>query len=707
MTQIIRLRPAYGRILFSFLLGCLFLAACGTEEATPTPAAADTAVPATATAPPPTAVPTDAPTPEPTQTATAVPTTEPTVEPTTEPTPEPDTAAPTGAFTEADCEFDVPAGRDVTCGWLTVPEDRLNPDDERTVQLHVAIFASESDNPAPDPLVYLEGGPGGEPLEAIPFTFERLFAPYLAHREFIMFDQRGTGYSRPSLACPETRELTFELLEQDLAAEEVVELTKESLFRCRERLIDEGVNLAAYNSAANAADLHDLRLALGYEEWNLLGISYGTRLAQTTMRDHPQGLRSVILDSTYPLESNLLTDTPDSAHRAFDVFFAGCVADPACNEAYPELETTFFNVVDRLNEEKIDITVRDLLTGEEYDTTFGGDDLTGILFQTLYATEIIPGLPQLIYEIDAGNYATLSNLLSSFLVNGEFISLGMQFSVQCHEENLFANEGDVIAAAEKYPELANLFIYSLNIGPPALEVCAVWGAGEAGPIENEPVSSDIPTLVLAGEYDPITPPAWGQQVAAHLDNATFYEFPGTGHGVSISGACAVEVVESFLADPEATPDAGCLAEMAGPAFTVPGSEAAITLVPFANDDFGIMGLVPEGWQEVGPGVYSRGQSALDQTVLIQQAAPFDAGQLLDLLTTQLGLPEPPEASDTYETAARTWDLYAAEVQGLPVLIALAEEEGTTYVVLLISAADEQAGLIEAVFFPALEAFALQ
>ncbi len=720
------LRPTIGRVLFITILGLLFLSACNTEEATPEPEPTDvlTAVneeePTEPAAEPtdepiaePVAEPTEAPTEEPTE----VPTEEPTAEPTEEPTAEPEegetetetAVAEIGAFVAADCEFDVPDGRDVTCGWLTVPEDRNNPEDGKTVRLHVAKFASESDNPAPDPIVYLEGGPGGEPLEAVPFTFERLFAPYLANHDFIIFDQRGTGYSEPSLACPETRELSFELLEQtDLTPEETTELTIDSLVECRDRLQAEGVNLAAYNSAANAADLNDLREALGYEEWNILGISYGTRLAQTTMRDHPEGIRSVILDSTYPLEANLLTDTSDNIIRAYAELFDGCAQDPACNETYPNLEETFFNVVAQYNAEPVDITLTDLFSGESYETILRGDDITGILFQTLYSTEIIPSLPELIYELEAGNTSTLSALLSSFLVNGEFISIGMQFSVQCNEENSFANLADVTAAAEKYPEIQVLMSNSINLGPRALDVCEFWGAGTADSIENEAISSDIPTLVLAGEYDPITPPAWGQQVANQLSNSSFYEFPGTGHGVSISGECAVTVVESFWADPAGEPDTTCLAEVDGPTFTGTGEAEAITLVPYESSDFGIAGVVPDGWEEAAPGVYARGESALDQTLIIQQAAPGMAPEgLLDLLSSQFGWDEVPESYGSHETDIGSWALYAAEVQGFPAAIGVIEVDGTTLLVLVLSAVEEQEMMFSQVFLPALEAITIQ
>ncbi|MCA9925859.1 MAG: alpha/beta fold hydrolase, partial [Anaerolineales bacterium] len=295
------LRPRQRPFLFTLIL-MFFLAACNGNEPTPTPTAT-TAVIAEQ--------PTDTPTAAPTATETAVPAPTDTPEPTN--TPEP---AYEPVFETAACQFDEPEGHDVTCGYLIVPEDRSQPN--KTIRLHVAIFASESDNPAPDPVVYLEGGPGGDALEAMPFTFDDNFAPLLADRDVIIFDQRGTGYSEPSLACPESIEADLDIIDEVVPLEEEIDISLDAAAACYNRLVDEGVNLAAYNSLENAADVNDLRIALGYDEWNLYGISYGTKLAMTTMRDHPEGIRSVILDSPYPLSVSLTEDFPANAARAFD-----------------------------------------------------------------------------------------------------------------------------------------------------------------------------------------------------------------------------------------------------------------------------------------------------------------------------------------------------------------------------------------------------
>lgn len=618
--------------------------------------------------------------------------------PTPEPEPIPEPTPPLPKFESAECQFEIPPGQTVECGYLTVPKDHSQPDGP-TIRLHVAIFRSHSDNPAPDPVVYLAGGPGENALEAMPLVFNKRFAPFLANRDVIIFDQRGTGYSEPALDCPELIDLAYETLDQDLSPEKSLALSTEAIRSCHDCLVSEGVNLAAYNSAESAADLNDLRLALGYEEWNLLGISYGTRLALTTMRDYPEGIRSVILDSTYPLQISLYAEMPANVDRALNVFFSGCAASPAGSEAYPELETIFYQLVEQLNATPITFPVTQPLTGETYDMLMNGDGLIGFLFTSLYSTELIPLLPKIIFDTHNGNYDTLALVMGSFLTNIEFVSMGMQYSVQCGEEVHFSTPGEFATAAEAYPEIRNLFDSSPNLGEPIFTICETWGAKEADPIENEPVSSDIPTLVLAGEYDPITPPAWGEMVAESLSNSFYLEFSGVGHGVSISGGeCPLSIALAFLDDPTTEPDRSCVAQMSRPAFIV----LDITLVPFTNEILGISGVVPEGWYELTPSTYAR--SALGLVAIAQQAAPdMGADDLLQLLTTKLGLGEVPESVGSREAKGLNWSLYEVEVQGIAIDMAIAESDGTSYFILLQTTAGERDFYYTEVYLPAIDA----
>ena len=469
------------------------------------------------------------------------------------PTENPEEPSSVAVFERSSCRFRIPAGAKVECGYLVVPENHSQPDG-RTIRLHVAIFSTESDNPAPDPIVYLSGGPGQSPLKIAQFAFEG-FTPFLANRDLILLDQRGVGYSEPALDCHEFQELAYQTAQQNLPLDEIATLATEAADLCRDRWLRQAVSLPAYTSAQSAADLNDLRLALGYEEWNLYGISYGTKLALTTMRDFPNGIRSVVLDSTYPLQVDLYAELPANATRAFNVLFDSCAAEAACNSAFPDLKTVFFDLVKELNDTPVDvpITVVNRFTLERLDSALiNGDGLVEMLFQSLYIPEIIPLLAAMLYDVRDGDVELLGLIAEGYISGIQFSSDGMYFSVQCSEEVPFSSRDEGDATGEVYPEVQNWADNDVFFS-----ICQIWGAGEADPIENEPVISDIRTLILAGEFDPITPPAWGELVAENLSNSFYFEFPDVGHGVSLSGECALGMTLGFFDDPTIEPDGYC------------------------------------------------------------------------------------------------------------------------------------------------------
>lgn len=649
-----------------------------------------------------------------TTTSTAVTTTEPGATTTTRaaPTTEGSTTTPPAAYTpvfeEAPCAFTVVTELDISCGYLVVPEDRQAPDNGRQVRIHVARVRSDGADAPADPIVYLDGGPGGESLDALQFSLGPTWSDFVANRDMIFFDQRGVGHSEPSLECTETRQLTFDVIDEDLSAEEYLSLEFEALERCRQRLLADGVDLTQYTSEENAADVADLRIALGIDEWNLLGISYGTRLAETVMRDHPEGIRSVILDSSYTPDTDLIESAPRNFARALDVFFTGCAIDVACNAAYPNLEERLFALVERLDADPITARVRDVFTQERYDAVVDGQAVLGTVFQGLYSAEIIPVLPQMVAELEQDDTSTLALLATNNLANGAFFSYGMHLSVQCNEEVPFTDEAAVTAAAASDPRLVDFFAEASNIGPAIYPICGMWQSGTADPVENEPVTSDLPTLVMAGQYDPITPPEWGVGAARTLPNSTYVEFPGVGHGASLSGDCPEAVALAFIDDPLAELDRSCVNTMEGPAFVVPGVAAPpIELVPFEETVFGITvtGVVPAGWESVSPGAWARMATGLDQTTIVQQAAPGlnNPELVIGLFASQLGFDGDPEPGGTVDRGGRTWSLYRGTIDGFATDVAIGPGD-LAGIVILVSNVEERDALFEEVVLPALEAF---
>jgi pimeloyl-ACP methyl ester carboxylesterase len=687
-----------GKLLIAVVLTSLLVSGCGGSTSSPTPSqtALDTKTPSVP-------APTDTAVPEPTQEPTAEPT------PTTGPTPAPVETAAT--FQKASCPFTLPAGQvedeTVECGYLVVPEERADPDGP-TIRLAVAIFHPPDGAIEPDPIIYLSGGPGSSALEYIGLTFGIQFEPVLtAGRDIIILDQRGVGYSQPALDCQEMSELGLELLDgeldgKELSDQEIHDLTFEALLACEEGL-STFADLSAYNTVANAADVNDLRIALGYDQVNLWGTSYGTRLALGVMRDFPAGVRGVVLDSAYPPDADLYLEAIPNFDRALNVLFDGCETDAACNAAYPDLRAVLFSTVDRLNETPVSFQSTDAFTREKHDVLLDGDAWIGFLFQMLYETDVLPSLPQLIYAANEGDFDLTALILGALIAQREAVSRGMQFSVQCHEELVFSSLEQFEAVVADYPEYAGLFENTV-IGRMSYQVCENWRSGRAEARENEPVTSSIPTLVMAGEYDPITPPAWSQHVAETLENSYLFEYPGVGHGASIVAGCPRDMMIAFLNDPTTSPDSACIGGMDLPQFVVPTEVVEpVEFEPFTNEQMGISGIAPVGWTEAVLGVFARGSSALDVTSLIQQAAPASGETLLDLLTRQLGLDEAPESVGERVAESLTWTLYAAEVQGVLVDFALAESNELALIVLLQSAADEHDTLYETVFLPVVDA----
>lgn len=610
------------------------------------------------------------------------------------------TQADTPVFETADCAFPVPDGQTVDCGYLTVPEDRARADG-RTIRLHVAIFRTPTPNPAPDPIVYLEGGPGGNALEQIPPLFHLRFAAFLRNRDFIMVDQRGTGYSEPALDCPELDTALLDMLDEPPDTAQINARSQAAVAECRQRLAADGVDLAAYNSVENAADFADLRRALGYADWNLYAVSYGTRLAQTILRDHPEGIRSVVLDSVYPLEANLYTALPGNAARAFDVLFAGCTADATCSAAYPTLEADFYALVDQLNAEPARFIIRQPLSGASYAMIFTGDHLVDFVFNMLYAADVIPALPALISDVGRGDFSTVSRLLGSNLIALDLVSVGMHLSVQCHEEVPFTSRAAIKAAYAAYPRLERAFNTEPYLTTGVIDLCQRWDVEQAGAVENEAVHSDIPALILAGEYDPVTPPEWGELVGANLSQHYFYVFPGVGHGAALARvACPLDVMHAFYDDPTTAPDASCIGSMSAPVFVVPPTTQTLTLAPFTSETFNINGVAPEGWQELSPGIYA--PMAISQVILVQQAVDGSLAETLDLLAIQLGLDMAPQAAGSRTAHDLTWSLYEFDVQGLRLNLGLAESGGRTLIVLVQTPPNQRDKYYDSLFLAAVD-----
>ena len=464
--------------------------------------------------------------------------------------PEWGTFAPAGG-----CPFLVPLGANPQCGRLTVPLDRTDPDSP-LLQLAVAVFPARNGETAA-PLVFLDGGPGTKTLASLLFTYDGLIKPFDADRTVVVFDQRGVGYSQPDLSCPEVVERTFEVMG---GTDEDPGFFLNVLRECSARWEVDGSVLRHINSAASAADVDFLRRALGYEEWDLFGLSYGSRLALTIMRDYPAGVRRVILDSAFPLEVNGRPQIRDNLNRAVEHLSAACAADADCSSRYGDVESLFYGQRNRLNARPAPVILfnADRLWIQEGFLT--GDRLLDMVFLGMYNMGVARRIPSLLHSISNEEVFDAALVMTGLLFANRMISHGQGMAVLCNEEIPFEDPGALDAAAGRHPRLRGFYTEAVYQSADAMSFCRDLGLGEADPLENQPVSSGIPALVLAGSFDPITPPKWGRLAAQNLFNSRFAEFPDLAHGTAGAHGCARSISLSFLDGPQPDPDLSCAAQ---------------------------------------------------------------------------------------------------------------------------------------------------
>lgn len=422
------------------------------------------------------------------------------------------------------------------------------------VRLPVTIARTQNPHPAPDPVIYLAGGGGHNHLRYADYLMDSVGDAVLERRDFIQYNQRGAPLTSPELSCPGLTEFLFDLAAQPVQQHEWAERHLSFLTDCREALLAGGVDLSLYNSAINAADADDLRRALGYEQANYYGTSYGTRLGLDLIRDHPTGVRSIILDSVYPPQAGFYTESGANLQEAYEYLFAACADDADCDAQYPDLESIFYETIERLD--SAPESVEGLLVD-------GGVFMDAASLY-LYSPQGIEGIPYAIARAAAGDFAPLAGPIGGAITSSD-INWIMFYSMQCREEIPFESlEEAQQVGASLHPAVAAHYVDGFARFHFAL--CAEWAVEASDPIENLAVTSDVPALVLAGGYDPVTPPAWGESTAAALNNAFYYRFPHVGHGVMRSTSCGLSIGLQFLADPTTEPDIGCIAEMPAPDF---------------------------------------------------------------------------------------------------------------------------------------------
>jgi len=474
-----------------------------------------------------------------------------------------------GKLARADCWFKAPDKITTHCYRLRVPESRAGRS-AITLELPVVVISLEKTRKREDPVVYLAGGPGdGAWLDPDRIDFWWDFVAnnaWVNERDLVLVDQRGTGLTEPRMDCPEQEVAQIHSLgfglNRDAARNEWVEAAA----ACRARVEKEGHDPLSYTSRNSATDLHDLMNALKLQQWNVYGLSYGTRLALTYLRDYPHDVRSLILDSVYLPESAFLEDDAWRTDRAFRVLFDGCRRDADCDRWYPDLDGRLQRLVERLNQTPIESEV-ELDGGQHAKVVVTGELLLNYLFQNLYNRSGIETVPQIIDLFEHGSPAAITSeigYLANLYVDRPDWGDALSLSIDCNEEVPFNDLSKLRRDYLNYPLLKS-FANDDSWGA----ACAQWPMGPVDPVENQAINSDVPALLLTGLYDPITPPQYARLAGSRLVNSFYFEFLSVGHDVLSNEPCADELAKQFLDDPKRMPRHTCLGHLKPPEFRPP------------------------------------------------------------------------------------------------------------------------------------------
>lgn len=468
--------------------------------------------------------------------------------------PETDTVEP------GPCPIEVPEAQAerVSCGILTVPERRgESADPERVIRLPFAVVASIADAPQRDPLVVPSAGdPAGGALGAVSsFLDGGRWAT--GERDVVIVEQRGDLLSEPSLDCPELGLASLAADGRLGAGPDAAAARDDALTACRDRLLADGVDLSAYMSAASAADLADLRTALGYDQWNLYGAASGARLALTVMRDRPEGLRAVILDGATPPNVDDTALAPAGFASAVDAVVQSCAADADCAARYPGLGDRLTEVLDRAAQQPISVTGRSPDDGSPLVVALDDLGLAGLFARALADPRAARVLPLVVDRLASGQTDAALPLVQRDLDAADRPSEGLAWSLRCAEEVPFDDPAAADAAYAADPIGA-----ALRPDEPAAQDCAIWGVPALPELEAQAVSSPVPTLITVGGYDPVSTDAAAQAAASGLSASRTVSFPSLGAAaIRDGGACPAWVARQFLTDPLAELDTSCVAGM--------------------------------------------------------------------------------------------------------------------------------------------------
>ena len=431
----------------------------------------------------------------------------------------------TSMVTLTPCEIPGVEGK-AQCGGYEVFENRATKKG-RKIRLKIVVLPATGVERAPDPFVYIAGGPGSSAIEDAP-GIARGFAKIRERRDLVFIDQRGTGGSNP---------LNCELFDAANAQSYLgYFFPLDEVKKCREQL-ETKADLTLYTTPIAMDDLDEVRTALGYERLNVFGASYGTRAALVYLKQYPKSVRTVILQGVAPTNQFMPLAFAQSNERALMGIIGECAADEACNKAFPNLRAEAKTVLDRLLQGPVEVEVSYQKTGDRSQEPGGNaeasrtkvklsrDLAAEAIRYMLYQPRSASLVPLLLHLAAQGDFGPLAeaalNYRRGIVATG---STGLYLSITCAEDLpwIKAGEGERLAA--------NTFLGDYRLKQQR-EACALWPGATIPTDYSLPTKGSAPVFMFTGEWDPVTPPSNGDAVAQHLPNSLHVIVPDGAHGV--------------------------------------------------------------------------------------------------------------------------------------------------------------------------------
>ena len=435
---------------------------------------------------------------------------------------------------------------EVLCGSYTVEENRAEPNG-RTIDIQVAVLPAVSEAKESDPYILFAGGPG-QGARAMGRYVQMAFRGVNETRDIVLIDQRGMGDSAP-LTC-EMPDVDFTSMD----SETMNQLYQEMIKDCANNL---DADVTQYTQDIANQDIHEILVALGYDKVNLYGASWGTRSALLYANQYPDQVRTVTIDGTAPLSNKVPLYFTRDAEKTINLLLQDCRNDTGCSAAFADLDERFMEFMNNYPEDGIKTTLADPNTGKMTEVTIGKDVVVSAIRTILYSPVTTRMLPLAIEKMLDNDFRPLSGIMSAGGDAG--MTLGATLTILCAEEYSRFTENDMAERAKDGFE-AGTFARLMY------ESCQLWPKAPLPEIYTQTLEQQMPTLILSGSLDPVTPPYWGEEMKVHFPNSLHLVAPNTGHNVAPVG-CADELITEFVKTAKFDGiDATCLDDIKRPTF---------------------------------------------------------------------------------------------------------------------------------------------